>query len=230
MVRMGITAGPAERDLFPLRQRQTPALEASAPTRSDPARRSQPTAALFAIAAGRDRGIVDELPSSHARPEHLIDLRNHPITEPHTTPPTRDVAITARTRGTACGTTAVIPWGCLISDRMHGSVVEGHHRRGGRIIRSYAVGRPLTGGLDARPLTTTRSHHRMQPGRAEKYVRCAESRCRFPASRSHRRSGVGRRTQIDRPSIGRWRPLTGERHMFHVVAFKASCSPTSSDR
>ena len=89
MVRMGITAGPAERDLFPLRQRQTPTPQASAPTRPDPARRSQPTAALFAIAAGRDRGIVDELPSSHARPEHLIDLRNHPITEPHTTPPTR---------------------------------------------------------------------------------------------------------------------------------------------
>ena len=58
-------------------------LSASAPTRSHPARRSQPAAALFAIAAGRDRGIVDELPSSHASPEHLIDLRNHPIREPH---------------------------------------------------------------------------------------------------------------------------------------------------
>ena len=32
---------------------------------------------------GRDRGIVDELPSRHASPEHLIDLRNHPIREPH---------------------------------------------------------------------------------------------------------------------------------------------------
>jgi hypothetical protein len=34
----------------------------------------------------------------------LIDLRNHPIRKPHTTPPTRDVAITARTRGSACET------------------------------------------------------------------------------------------------------------------------------
>ena len=70
-----------------------------APTRSDSARRSQPAGALFAITASRDRSIVDELPSSHASPEHLINLRNHPIREPHTTPPTRDVAITARTRG-----------------------------------------------------------------------------------------------------------------------------------
>ena len=62
------------------------------------------TAALLAITAGRDRGIVDELPSRHASPEHLIDLRNHPIREPHTTPPTRDVAITARTRRPSCGT------------------------------------------------------------------------------------------------------------------------------
>src|SRR5215213_3556197 len=88
---------------YPLRQRQTPTPQASAPTRSDPARRSQPTAALFAIAACCDRSIVDELPSSHARPEHLIDLRNHPIREPHTTPPTRDVAITARTQASPYG-------------------------------------------------------------------------------------------------------------------------------
>src|SRR5215218_2404450 len=88
---------------YPLRQRQTPSPQASAPTRSDPASRSQPTAALFTIAAGCDRSIVDELPSSHARPKHLIDLRNHPIREPHTTPPTRDVAITARTQGSASG-------------------------------------------------------------------------------------------------------------------------------
>jgi len=67
MARIEVTAGPAKRDLISLRQPQTPALEASAPTRSDPARRSQPTAALFAIAAGCDRCIVDELPSSHAR-------------------------------------------------------------------------------------------------------------------------------------------------------------------
>src|SRR4029434_102787 len=98
---IGVAAGPAERDLFPLPQRQTPTPQASAPTRSDPARRSQPTGALFAIAAGCDRSIVDELPSSHARPEHLKDLTNHPIREPHTTPPTRDVAITARTRASA---------------------------------------------------------------------------------------------------------------------------------
>src|SRR5215216_6680106 len=98
-----VTAGPAERDLFPLRQRQTPALEIPAPTRSDSSHRSQPASALPAITAGRNRGIVDELASRHARPEHLIDLRNHPIREPHTTPPTRDVAITARTRGPACG-------------------------------------------------------------------------------------------------------------------------------
>jgi len=95
----GVAAGPAERDLFPLRQRQRPTLQVPASTRSDSSHRSQPPAALFAIAAGCDRGIVNELPSSHARPEHLIDLRNHPIREPHTTPPTRDVAITARTRG-----------------------------------------------------------------------------------------------------------------------------------
>src|SRR5215218_1558356 len=64
-----------------------------------PPRRSQPAAALLAIAAGRDRGIVDELTSRHASPEHLIDLRNHPIREPHhNTLRTRDVAITARTR------------------------------------------------------------------------------------------------------------------------------------
>jgi hypothetical protein len=55
--------------LFPLRQRQTPTPQASAPTRSHPARRSQPTGALFAIAAGCDRSIGDELPSSHARPD-----------------------------------------------------------------------------------------------------------------------------------------------------------------
>src|SRR4029434_13399 len=101
---IGVAAGPAERDLFPLPQRQTPTPQASTPTRSDPARRSQPTAALFAIAAGCDRSIINELPRSHARPEHLINLRNHPIREPHTTPPTRDVAITARTRGWPCGT------------------------------------------------------------------------------------------------------------------------------
>jgi len=54
---------------------------------------------LPAITAGRDRGIVDELASRHASPEHLIDLRNHPIREPHhDTLRTRDVAITARTR------------------------------------------------------------------------------------------------------------------------------------
>src|SRR5215208_8329167 len=99
-----VTAGPAERDLFPLRQRQTPTLEVPASTRSDSSHRSQPAGALLAITAGRDRGIVDELPSRHARPEHLIDLRNHPIREPHTTPPTRDVAITARTRGPLNGT------------------------------------------------------------------------------------------------------------------------------
>jgi hypothetical protein len=35
----------------------------------------------------------------------LIDLRNHPIREPHhNTLRTRDVAITARTRGTLSGT------------------------------------------------------------------------------------------------------------------------------
>jgi hypothetical protein len=102
-----VTAGPAERDLFPLRQRQTPTLQVPAPTRSDPTHRSQPTTALLAITARRDRGIVDELPSSHARPEHLIDLRNHPIREPHTTPPIRDVAITARTRGSANGTRGI---------------------------------------------------------------------------------------------------------------------------
>jgi hypothetical protein len=61
---------------------------------------------LLAITAGRDRGIVDELPSRHASPEHLIDLRNHPIREPHNTLRTRDVAITARTRGSAHGTLA----------------------------------------------------------------------------------------------------------------------------
>src|SRR4029450_11871593 len=104
----GVAAGPAKRDLFPLRQRQTPAPQASAPTRSDPARRSQPRGALFAIPAGGDRSIVDELPSSHARPEHLKDLTNHPIREPHTTPPTRDVAITARTRGSAIGTASPV--------------------------------------------------------------------------------------------------------------------------
>ena len=98
MARIEVTAAPAKCDLISLRQPQTPAPQASAPTRSDPARRSQPTAALLAIAAGCDRCIINELPSSHARPEHLIDLRNHPITEPHTPPPTRDVAITARTR------------------------------------------------------------------------------------------------------------------------------------
>jgi hypothetical protein len=89
---------PTKCDLFPLRQRQTPTPQASAPTRSNPARRSQPTTAVFTIAAGRDRGIVNELPSRHASPEHLINLRNHPIRKPHTTPPTRDVAITARTQ------------------------------------------------------------------------------------------------------------------------------------
>ena len=78
-----LTAGPAERDLLPLRQRQTPALQVTAPTRSDPTRRSQPPAALLAIRAGRDGGIGDELTSRHRRPEHLIDLRNHPIREPH---------------------------------------------------------------------------------------------------------------------------------------------------
>jgi hypothetical protein len=31
-----------------------------------------------------------------------LPVPNHPITEPHTTPPTRDVAITARTRGPLC--------------------------------------------------------------------------------------------------------------------------------
>jgi hypothetical protein len=88
---------------YPLRQRQTPSPQASAPTRSDPASRSQPTAALFTIAAGCDRSIVDELPSSHARPEHLIDLRNHPIKEPHTNTSDKGCAITARTRGSLSG-------------------------------------------------------------------------------------------------------------------------------
>ena len=70
-----------------------------ASTRSDSSHRSQPAAALPAITAGRDRGIVDELASRHTSPEHLIDLRNHPIREPHhNTLRTRDVAITARTR------------------------------------------------------------------------------------------------------------------------------------
>ncbi len=107
--RGGVTAGSAERDLFPLRQRQTPTLEVPTSTRSDAARRSQPAAALLAITASCDRGIVDELANRHARPEHLIDLRNHPIREPHTTPPTRDVAITARTRGSANATSAPVP-------------------------------------------------------------------------------------------------------------------------
>jgi hypothetical protein len=41
----------------------------------------------------------------------LINLRNHPIREPHTTPPTRDVAITARTRGPAIGHMQGVPEG-----------------------------------------------------------------------------------------------------------------------
>ena len=106
-----VTAGPAERDLFPLRQRQTPTLEVPTSTRSDSSHRSQPAAALLAIAAGRDRGIVDELPSRHASPEHLIDLRNHPIREPHhNTLRTRNVAITARTRGSSCATRVKGVW------------------------------------------------------------------------------------------------------------------------
>jgi hypothetical protein len=79
-------------------------LEVPASTRSDSSHRSQPAGALLAITAGRDRGIVDELASRHASPEHLIDLRNHPIREPHhNTLRTRNVAITARTRGPFTG-------------------------------------------------------------------------------------------------------------------------------
>jgi hypothetical protein len=46
MARIEVTAAPAKCDLISLRQPQTPAPQASAPTRSDAARRSQPTAAL----------------------------------------------------------------------------------------------------------------------------------------------------------------------------------------
>jgi hypothetical protein len=55
------------------------------PTRSDPASRSQPTAAFFAIAAGSIAASLMNSPATMPRPEQLIDLRNHPITEPHTT-------------------------------------------------------------------------------------------------------------------------------------------------
>jgi hypothetical protein len=41
---------------------------------------------------------------SHRRPERLEDLRNHPVSEPKTHLPARDVAITARTRGSPSGT------------------------------------------------------------------------------------------------------------------------------
>jgi hypothetical protein len=41
---------------------------------------------------------------SHRRPERLEDLRNHPVSEPQTHLPARDVAITAITRGSPSGT------------------------------------------------------------------------------------------------------------------------------
>jgi hypothetical protein len=51
----------AERDLLPLRERQTAALQATAPPRANLTRRDQPPGALLAIGASLDSGIGDEL-------------------------------------------------------------------------------------------------------------------------------------------------------------------------
>jgi hypothetical protein len=104
MARIEVTATPAKCDLAAPTSDTGPSGLGPDEVRRRP---PQPTNGCLAIAAGCDRCIINELPSSHARPEHLIDLRNHPITEPHTTPPTRDVAITARTQGPAIGTPGV---------------------------------------------------------------------------------------------------------------------------
>ena len=152
-----VAAGSAERDLFPLRQRQTPTLQVPAPTRSDPTRRGQPTTALLAIAAGCDRGIVDELPSRHARPEHLIDLRNHPIREPHTTPPTRDVAITARTRGTLTGHFG----GRVMRDVNHAPASSAcQSASGSQVYITSSAFRPHTPSPETRSRRAVRLRHR----------------------------------------------------------------------
>jgi hypothetical protein len=100
-----LTPGAAERDLLPLRQRQTEDSQATTASRPNPTRRDQPAGALLAIGASVDSGIADELTACHRRPEQLIHLRNHAIREPHQQQlRTRSVAITARTRGSAFGT------------------------------------------------------------------------------------------------------------------------------
>ena len=99
-----VAAGPAERDLLPLRQRQTPTLQVPAATRPDTARRGQPTGRPFCDTCPLQRGIGDELTRCHRRPERLVDLRNHPIREPHHNTSDKGCCDHCGTRGPACET------------------------------------------------------------------------------------------------------------------------------
>ena len=60
-----LTAAAAERDLLPLRQCQTAALQATAATRANPTGRDQPPGAVLAISASRDSSIG--VAGSHTR-------------------------------------------------------------------------------------------------------------------------------------------------------------------
>jgi hypothetical protein len=118
----------------------------------------------------------------------------------------KEMSPVSRTPGS--GTTAVIPWGCLISDRMHGSVVEGHHRRGGRIIRTYAVGRPLT-GAEMRPprdYTVSSPHAAEMSGEV-----CPVRGISVPIPSFRVTSAIGRRSTDTNRSPEHWTLVTAHR-------------------
>ena len=83
-----LTTGARDRDLLPLAKRQTPTLEIPTSTRSHPTLRAQPSHSFLPIGTHLSRRVSNELTPRDRSPEHLHNLRNHPVRElRHRTPP-----------------------------------------------------------------------------------------------------------------------------------------------
>ncbi len=99
--------------LFPLGEGQTPALQTTAPTRTNAPVGDHPPRALLAIRPCRNRGVADELATLQLGPEDLHVLGDHVISEPYDQHlNSAGVAITARTQGSPYATPSNPPPPC----------------------------------------------------------------------------------------------------------------------
>jgi len=76
-----LTTGPGDRDLLAVIERQTPTLQIPPAARSYPSLHTQPASAFLTIGTRLSRRRGDELTTCHRRPEHLHNLRDHPVRE-----------------------------------------------------------------------------------------------------------------------------------------------------